>query len=45
MFPVQRVAIIVASREAAKSFFLNIFFTLYRNYMENAEKKRKILKM
>ena len=40
LFPVQRVAIIVASREAAKSFFSP---PLYRNGQENAGgKKRKI---
>ena len=41
LFPVQRVAIIVASREAAKSFFF--FFPLYRNGSKKAgEKKKKI---
>ena len=39
LFPVHRVAIIVASREAAKSFFLIHFFSLYRNDVQNAEKK------
>ena len=39
LFPVHRVTIIVASREAAKSFFFNVFFSQYRNDVENAEKK------
>ena len=44
LFPVHRVAIIVASRKAAKSFFFYIyFFLLYRNYVGNAEKKKKNL--
>ena len=44
LFPVQRVAIIVASREAAKSFFyIYIFFSLYRNDGENDGEKRKNL--
>ena len=37
------MAIIVASREAAKSFFLNIFFSLYRNNGENDGEKKKNL--
>ena len=37
--PVQWVAIIVASREAAKSFFSNIFFSLYRNDGKNDGEK------
>ena len=43
LFPVQRAAIIMASREAAKSFFIYIYvFPLYRNGRENAgEKKEK----
>ena len=41
LFPVQRVAIIVASREATKSFF---FVPLYRNGRKNAGEKRKIRK-
>ena len=41
LFPVQRVAIIVASREAAKSFFFFFFFPLYRNGRKNAGKKRE----
>ena len=36
LFPVHRVAMIGASQEAAKSFFLNIFI---RNDVENAGKK------
>ena len=42
LFPVQRMAIIVASREAAKSSFFFFFSPLYRNGQENAGKKRKI---
>ena len=42
LFPVQQVAIIMASREAAKSFFfIYIFFPLYRNDRENAVKQKK----
>ena len=41
LFPVQRVAIIVASREAAKSFFSFFFFPLYRNGRKKCWKKKK----
>ena len=40
LFSCHRVTIIVASREAAKYFFFNIFFSLYRNYVENAGEKK-----
>ena len=45
LFPVQRVAIIMASWEATNFFFVNMgFFRLYRNNVENAGKKEKSLK-
>ena len=44
LFPVQRVAIIVASREAAKSFFFSLFFPLCIDMVEKCwgKKRRKI---
>ena len=47
LFPVLRMAMIVVSQEAAKSFFFlfSFFSLLYRIYVVNAEKKGKISRM